>query len=183
MVDVAKYFLAFTMDESCGKCVPCREGTRRMYEILTDITEGRGQEGDIELLDEMGHIIIDSALCGLGGTAPNPALTTIRYFTDEYQAHILEKRCPAGVCKELTSFYIDPARCQACLICLRECPVEGIIGAKNQIHVIDQDKCSKCGTCYEVCPDRFGAVLRLSGVPVPEPLPLKDRVLERAKQR
>lgn len=183
MVDVARYFLSFTMEESCGKCVPCREGIRRMYEILTDITEGRGQEGDIELLDEMGNIIIDSALCGLGGTAPNPALTTIRYFADEYRAHILEKRCPAGVCKALTSYYIDPTKCQACLICLRECPVEGIIGAKNQIHVIDQAKCTKCGTCYEVCPTRFGAVVRLSGVPVPPPIPPKERVLARAKHR
>jgi NADH:ubiquinone oxidoreductase subunit F (NADH-binding)/(2Fe-2S) ferredoxin len=181
MVDVAKYFLAFTMEESCGKCVPCREGTRRMYEILTDISEGRGQEGDVEILDEMGRVIIDSALCGLGSTAPNPTLTTIRYFADEYRAHIAEKRCPAGVCKALTSYYIDPAKCQACLICLRECPVEGIIGAKNQIHVIDQEKCTKCGSCFEVCPERFVAVVRLSGVPVPEPLPLKDRVLERAK--
>lgn len=183
MVDVAKYFLSFTLEESCGKCVPCREGIRRMHDILTDITEGRGQETDIALLQEMGNTIIDSALCALGGTAPNPALTTIRYFADEYRAHILEKRCPAGVCKALTSFYIEPKKCQACLICLRECPVEAISGGKDLIHVIDQVKCTKCGTCYEVCPPRFGAVVKLSGVPVPPPLSSKDRVLVRTKQR
>ena len=181
MVDVAKYFLAFIMEESCGKCVPCREGTRRMHQILTDITEGRGQEGDIDLLEEMGKTIIDSSLCALGGTAPNPVLTTIRYFADEYRAHILEKRCPAFVCKALTSYYIEPSKCQACMICLRECPAEAIIGGKNQIHFIDQEKCTKCGTCYEVCPKRFSAVDRLSGVPVPEPLPDEERVLVRAK--
>jgi len=182
MVDVARYFLSFTMDESCGKCVPCREGTRRMHEILTDIAEGRGREGDIELLEEMGNTIIDSSLCLLGGTAPNPVLSTIRYFADEYRAHIQEKRCPAFVCKALTSYYIEPTKCQACLICLRECPVDAIIGGRDQIHVVDQEKCTKCGTCYEVCPERFGAVVRLSGEPVPEPLPEEERVLVRAKR-
>jgi NADH:ubiquinone oxidoreductase subunit F (NADH-binding)/(2Fe-2S) ferredoxin/NAD-dependent dihydropyrimidine dehydrogenase PreA subunit len=182
MVDVAKYFLSFTMAESCGKCVPCREGLRRMHEILTDITEGRGQEGDVELLEQMSNTIIDTALCGLGNTAPNPVLTTIRYFADEYRAHIEEKRCPAFVCKALTSYYIDPSKCRACRICLKECPVEGIAGAKDLIHVIDQEKCSKCGTCYDVCPTRLSAVVRLSGVPVPAPLPEEERVLARARR-
>jgi len=181
MVNVAKYFLSFTREESCGKCVPCREGIRRMHEILTDITEGRGQEGDIEILQDMGNTVIDSALCALGGTAPNPVLTTIRYFAQEYRAHILEKRCPAFVCKALTSYYIEPSKCQACLICLRNCPVEAISGGKNQIHVIDQARCTKCGTCFEVCPKRFGAVMRLSGVPVPAPPSAEQRVLVRAR--
>jgi NADH:ubiquinone oxidoreductase subunit F (NADH-binding)/(2Fe-2S) ferredoxin len=183
MVDVAKYFLAFTKEESCGKCVPCREGIRRMHEILTDISEGKGKEGDIELLEEMGKTIVDSALCGLGGTAPNPVLTTIRYFADEYRAHIREKRCPAGACKALTSYYIEPTRCLACMICLRNCPVEAISGGRDMICEIDQSKCTKCGNCYLVCPQRFAAVVRLSGVPVPPPIPPEQRMLVRQKRR
>jgi len=179
MVDVAKYFLAFTKEESCGKCVPCREGIRRMHAILTDITEGRGQEGDIELLEDMSKTIADSALCGLGSTAPNPVLTTIRYFADECRAHILEKRCPAGVCKALTSYYIEPTRCLACMICMRNCPVEAISGERDMICEIDQTICTKCGNCYRVCPQRFAAVVRLSGVPIPPPLPPEQRVLAR----
>ncbi len=181
MVDVAKFFLAFTKDESCGKCVPCREGCSRMYEILADITEGRGEKGDIELLEEMGKRISDTALCGLGESAPNPVLTTIRYFRDEYESHINKKRCPAGVCKALTSYYIDPSKCQACMICMRNCPVQAISGDKGQIHVIDQKKCTKCGTCYSMCPPRFGAVTKLSGVPVPAPLTPEKRGLVRVK--
>ncbi len=181
MVNVAKFFLDFTKDESCGKCVPCREGCSRMFEILTDITEGRGQEGDIELLEEMGKTISDSALCGLGESAPNPVLTTIRYFRNEYEAHIKEKRCSAGVCKKLTSYYIEPTKCQACMICARNCPVQAISGEKGQIHVIDQQKCTKCGTCFDVCPSRFGAVTKLSGVPVPAPIPADKRTLVRVK--
>ncbi len=130
----------------------------------------------------MSKTIIDSSLCALGGTAPNPVLSTIRYFADEYRAHILEKRCPAFACKTLTSYYIDPSKCQACMICLRECPAGAIIGGKNQIHVIDQEKCTKCGTCYEVCPKRFGAVARISGAPAPEPLLETERVLVRTKR-
>jgi NADH-quinone oxidoreductase subunit F len=182
MVDVAKYFLSFTKEESCGKCVPCREGIRRMYDILTDITEGRGQEGDIELLEEMSKTIIDSALCGLGGTAPNPVLTTIRYFAEEYRAHIQEKRCPAGICSALTSYYIEPTRCLACMICLRNCPVDAISGGRDLICEIDQTKCNKCGNCYQVCPQRFAAVVRLSGVPIPAPIPPEQRVLVRIKK-
>jgi NADH-quinone oxidoreductase subunit F len=120
-------------------------------------------------------------MCGLGQTLPNPVLSTLRYFRDEYEAHIKEKRCPAYVCKALTAFYIQPEKCQACLICKRNCPVDAIIGERNQIHVIDQAKCVKCGTCYDVCPARFSAIARLSGQPVPESLPVEKRALVRSK--
>jgi NADH-quinone oxidoreductase subunit F len=179
MVDTARYFLNFLADESCGKCVPCREGIKQMRDILTDITEGRGEKGDIELLEEIAAMVKDFSLCALGTTAPNPVLSTIRYFRDEYTAHIEEKRCPAYVCKALVSYYIDPKRCQACMICLRQCPVGAVSGAKNEIHVIDQAKCIKCNTCFEVCPSRFSAVKRLSGERVPPPV--KDRTLVRGK--
>lgn len=181
MVDVAKYFTDFLCDESCGKCVPCREGLRRMREILTDITEGRGTEEDLRLLEELAPVVADTSLCALGGTAPNPVLSTLRYFRDEYEAHVIERRCPAYVCKALTSYYIEPTKCKACMICLRNCPVEAISGGKNQIHVIDQSKCTKCGTCFEVCPPRFGAVTRISGKPVPAAPLAKERVVARAK--
>ncbi|MDI7250655.1 MAG: NADH-ubiquinone oxidoreductase-F iron-sulfur binding region domain-containing protein, partial [Bacillota bacterium] len=163
MVEVARYFTDFLCDESCGKCLPCREGLRRMREILTDITEGRGQEGDLELLEELAGTVAATSLCALGKTAPNPVLTTLRYFRDEYEAHIREKRCPAFQCKALTSFYIDPQKCKACMICLRNCPAEAISGGKGQVHVIDQSRCTRCGTCYDVCPPHFGAVRRVSG--------------------
>jgi len=170
VVDVARYFFNFLAGESCGKCLPCREGIYQMLKILNKICEGKGEEADIELLEEISEVVRDFSLCALGGTAPNPVLSTIRYFRDEYEAHIREKRCPAGVCKALISYYIEPEKCQACLICLRECPVGTITGGKNLIHIIDQDKCTKCGTCLEVCPPRFGAITRLSGVKVPEPV-------------
>lgn len=182
VVDVARYFIDFLCDESCGKCNPCREGLLHMREILNDIVEGKGREGDIELLEEMSQVMTNASLCALGTTAPNPVLTTIRYFRDEYQAHIEEKRCPALVCKELVSYYIEPSKCQACLICLGNCPAEAIIGAKNQIHVIDQDKCTKCNTCFDVCPSRFSAVIKMSGEPVPPPLPEEQRVLKRGSK-
>jgi len=179
MIDVAKYFLNFLAEESCGKCTPCREGIRQMLKILTGISEGRGKEGDLELLETLAETTRDASLCALGGSAPNPVLSTIRYFKDEYEAHIREKRCPAFVCKALVAFYIDPEKCNACMICLRKCPAEAILGGKNQIHVIDQVKCTKCGTCFEVCPSRFGAVQRLSGVPVPPSLAEEARTLVR----
>jgi NADH-quinone oxidoreductase subunit F len=179
MIDVARYFLNFLTDESCGKCTPCREGIRQMLKILTDISEGRGKEGDIVLLEALAETTRDASLCALGGSAPNPVLSTIRYFKDEYEAHIKEKRCPAFVCKELINFYIDPDKCKACMICLRKCPADAIEGAKNRIHVIKQDKCTNCGTCFEVCPPRFGAVKRLSGEPVPPPIPEEARNLGR----
>ncbi len=171
MVDIARYYLNFLAGESCGKCVPCREGIYQMLKILNRICNGEGQEGDIELLEEIGDVVRDFSLCALGATAPNPVLSTVSYFRDEYEAHIKDKRCPAGVCKPLINYYIDPEKCQACMICLRNCPVGAISGDKNVIHVIDQDKCTKCGTCYEVCPSRFGAVKKISGEEVPEAIP------------
>jgi len=179
MVDVARYFLDFLSDESCGKCVPCREGIRQMLKVLTNISKGKGKEGDIELLEELSEVTRDASLCALGRTAANPVLSTIRYFRDEYEAHIKEKRCPAYVCKALISYYIDPEKCQACMICFRQCPAGAIAGDKNQIHVIDQEKCTKCGTCFEVCPPRFGAVKKISGEPVPSPIPEEARMIAR----
>jgi NADH:ubiquinone oxidoreductase subunit F (NADH-binding)/(2Fe-2S) ferredoxin len=156
MVDVAKYFINFLRDESCGKCTSCREGTQRMYEILDDITEGRGKRGDIERLEELGWVVRETSLCALGGTAPNPVLSTIKYFRDEYEAHIEEKRCPAGVCKALIQYTIDPELCTACGRCRKDCPSDAISGAKKVPHTIDQEKCIKCGMCIEAC--KFDAV-------------------------
>jgi NADP-reducing hydrogenase subunit HndC len=158
MVNVAKFFLEFTVDESCGKCAPCRIGTKRMLELLEKITSGKGEEGDIEKLEELAKTIKATALCGLGQTAPNPVLSTIRYFRDEYEAHIKEKKCPAGVCQALLRFYIDPDKCKGCGICAKNCPVNAISGKPRQPYVIDQDKCIKCGTCIEKCP--FGAIYK-----------------------
>jgi NADH:ubiquinone oxidoreductase subunit F (NADH-binding)/NAD-dependent dihydropyrimidine dehydrogenase PreA subunit/(2Fe-2S) ferredoxin len=177
IVDFAKFFLTFTQAESCGKCVPCRVGTRQMLGILERITQGLGEEEDIDKLQKLAETVRDGSLCALGGTAPNPALTTIRYFRDEYETHIREKRCPALVCKELVSYYIHPDKCQGCMICLRNCPVGAIKGGKRMIHIIDQDKCTKCGTCLDVCPPRFNAVVKLSGeeIEVPEePIPVSS---------
>jgi len=181
IVDVAKYFLKFTNDESCGRCTSCREGSEALLEVLDRICNGEGEEGDIVFLEELGEAIKDASLCGLGQSLPNPVLSTVRYFKEEYEAHIRYKKCPALVCKGLISYYIDLSKCQACLICLRNCPAEAIIGGKNQLHVIDQSKCTKCGICLDVCPTRFGAVTRLSGEPVPAPPPPEERVLVRAK--
>lgn len=167
MVDVARYFIHFLTDESCGKCVPCREGLRQMDKILTNITEGKGREGDIELLEELSETAKEASLCALGKSAPNPFLSTLRYFRDEYEAHIKEKRCPSLSCKALISYYIDPEKCKACMICLRKCPADAIDGGKKKIHVIDQEKCTKCGTCFEECPTRFSAIRKISGEPVP----------------
>jgi NADH-quinone oxidoreductase subunit F len=179
MIDVAKYFLGFLTDESCGKCTPCREGIRQMLKILTRISEGKGKESDLELLETLAETTRDASLCALGSSAPNPVLSTIRYFKDEYEAHINEKRCPAFVCKKLIAFYIEPEKCKACMICLRKCPAEAITGGKNRIHVIDQGKCTNCGTCFEVCPAHFGAVRRLSGEPVPAPVAEESRAVVR----
>jgi NADH-quinone oxidoreductase subunit F len=175
VVDLARYFLTFVQAESCGKCVLCREGTMQMLEILTDITEGKGKPEDIGLLLELAESVKSGSLCALGGTAPNPVLTTIKYFRQEYEAHINEKRCPARVCKSLVSFYIIPEKCQGCLICLRSCPTNAIAGDKRMIHVIDQSKCIKCGSCLDVCPARFSAVAKVSGeqlVTPNEPIPV-----------
>ena len=158
MVDVARYFLDFAQRESCGKCVPCRLGTKQMLDILEDITEGKGRDGDIDLLVELAESVKTGALCGLGQTAPNPVLTTIRYFRDEYDAHINEKRCSAKVCRALISYRILPDKCKGCGLCLKSCPVEAITGERKQVHVIEQSKCINCGGCFEVCPPKFGAV-------------------------
>ncbi len=160
MVDIARYFLAFTKDESCGKCTPCREGTVQMNRILTDFTEGRGTLEDLDLLEKLAISVKSTSLCGLGQTAPNPVLTTIRYFRDEYIAHIEDKKCPAHTCLALNTYSIDQDTCltngHGCGVCRRECPEEAISGEKGKAHVVDQDKCGKCGVCYEVC--NFDAV-------------------------
>ena len=158
MVDIAKFFLEFTVDESCGKCTPCRIGTRRMYEILDSITKGTATMEDLDKLEELCMHVKTNSLCGLGQSAPNPILSTLKYFRDEYEAHILEKRCPAGVCKDLVNFYIDPDKCKGCTKCARNCPVNAITGDKKQPHVIDNAKCIKCGTCLENC--SFGAIYK-----------------------
>jgi len=162
MVDLARFFLDFTQKESCGKCVPCRLGTKRMLEVLDRIIEGDGREGDIELLEELGHYIIEGSLCALGGTAPNPVLTTIKYFRSEYEAHIREKRCPAGKCKALITYTIDPEACTGCTLCAKKCPTQCITGEKKQPHAIDVANCIKCDTCRQVC--RFDAVKVRSGI-------------------
>jgi NAD-dependent dihydropyrimidine dehydrogenase PreA subunit len=156
MVDVARYFLEFLQDESCGKCVPCRLGIDRMLEIITDIAEGRGTPGQLDLLEELAETVSETALCGLGKTAPNPVLTTLHYFRPEYEAHIQEKRCPAGVCKELITYSIDPEKCTGCGVCLKSCAHGAISGEKKQPHVIDADLCQKCGICRSEC--RFDAI-------------------------
>ncbi len=158
MVDIAKFFLEFTVDESCGKCTPCRIGTKRLLEILNKITSGNGELEDIDRLEELCHYIKENALCGLGQTAPNPVLSTLHYFRDEYIAHVTEKRCPAGACKALTNYYIQPDKCKGCTLCARNCPVNAISGTVKQPHVIDTKKCIKCGACMEKC--KFSAIVK-----------------------
>lgn len=156
MVDIAKFFLEFTVDESCGKCTPCRIGTKRMYEILTKITEGKATMDDLEKLEKLCYYIKDNALCGLGQTAPNPVLSTLRYFKDEYIAHVQDKKCPAGVCKSLLAYKIDPAKCKGCSLCAKKCPVGAISGELRNPFTIDTNKCIKCGVCASNC--KFGAI-------------------------
>ncbi len=156
MVDIAKFFLEFTVDESCGKCTACRIGTKRMYEILDRITKGNGTLEDIDKLEELCYYIKENSLCGLGQTAPNPVLSTLRYFRDEYIAHVVDKKCPAGVCKSLLSYVIDPDKCRGCTLCARTCPNGAIEGSVKEPHVIRPDKCIKCGACMEKC--KFGAI-------------------------
>ncbi len=156
MVDLAKYFLNFTREESCGKCVPCRVGTKRMLEILTRITEGKGEMEDLEIMKDLASMIKDASLCGLGQTAPNPVLTTLNYYYDEYRAHIEEKRCPAGVCKALIHYLIDPEKCKGCGVCRKACPQGAVSGKTKEAHAIDSALCIKCGICYNEC--KFDAV-------------------------
>ena len=157
MVDVAKFFLDFTCRESCGKCTFCRIGTKRMLEVLTRITNGEGEGGDIAKLEELAYMIKENSLCGLGQTAPNPVLTTIKYFRDEYEAHIHEKKCPAKSCKGLLKYTVDPEKCTGCMVCRKNCPVNAISGERKEIHSIDQEVCIKCGICFEKC--RFDAIV------------------------
>ena len=182
MVAVARYFVNFLSQESCGKCSPCREGIKQMHRILVNITEGRGKEGDIELLEDLAMSTGSASLCALGRSAPNPVLSTIRHFRHEYEAHIREKRCPSFSCRELLSYYIDPEACGACLLCLKRCTSDAISGGRHQIHVIDQAKCNKCGTCFDICPARYGAVMRLSAEPVPGPIPEELRIVVKRKE-
>ncbi|HDH96801.1 MAG TPA: 4Fe-4S dicluster domain-containing protein, partial [Proteobacteria bacterium] len=152
MVDMARYFLEFTQDESCGKCPPCRIGTKIMLDMLTKITEGKGEEGDIELLEDLANVIKSASLCGLGQTAPNPVLTTIRYFRDEYEAHIKDKYCPAHSCPALLKYRVIEEKCKKCGLCYKACPADAIIWEKKKTAFIDQEKCIKCRSCYEACP-------------------------------
>ena len=179
MVDAARFFLDFTTKESCGKCTPCRLGTLQMLRILEDITAGKGKIEDLDLLLELAEDVKAGSLCNLGRTAPNPVLTTLRYFPDEYEAHILEKRCPAKVCPELTAYYILPDKCdRACEHCVLTCPTEAIKGEKGEIKVIDQEKCVKCGTCLDVCPPEYNAVIKLSPISL---LPSSDLPKEKSE--
>jgi len=174
MVDVARYFLRFTQEESCGKCVPCRVGIRQLVTILDRITAGKGRMEDLDELEKLARTVKSGSLCGLGQTAPNPVLTTLRYFREEYAAHIQERSCPALVCKDLIAYTIDPRKCVGCLLCLKNCPVEAISGKRKEIHVIDQERCVKCGACFDVCPPKVKAVLKVTGKK-------RERVLKKSK--
>jgi len=167
MVDIALYFLRFIEEESCGKCSPCRIGTRRMADILARIAAGEGDPADLERLEELAVTVAQGSLCGLGQTAPNPVLTTLRYFRDEYRAHIEDKACPALVCKDLIAFSIDPAKCVGCLLCREACPAQAIAGERKKVHVIDQAACIKCGACINVCPAKVRAVKKTTGMARP----------------
>ena len=158
MVNLARFYMDFIVEESCGRCVPCRIGNKRMLEILTEITEGRGKIEDLRELKTLAETIMDTSLCGLGQTAPNPVLSTLKYFMDEYEAHIIDHRCPAGTCQHLLRYEIIPEKCIGCTSCARGCPVNCISGSVKQVHIIDQTKCIKCGACLTRC--KFNAVVR-----------------------
>ena len=158
MVDIAKFFLQFCVDESCGKCAPCRIGTKRLYDLLDKITNGEGTLEDLDTIEELCQHLKSSALCALGQSAPNPVLSTLRYFRDEYVAHVVEKRCPAGVCRNLLRFTIDPSKCKGCTLCAKNCPVNALSGTVKIPHTIDPSKCIKCGLCKANC--RFDAIIR-----------------------
>ena len=180
MVDVAKFFVQFTNDESCGKCTACRDGSDAVLEVLTRITSGRGRAGDVEFLEELGAAIKDASMCGLGTTLPNPVLSTIRYFRDEYEAHIASRSCPALACRPLIKYTIDPDLCPGCMLCMKNCPAEAIKGALKHVHVIDQSACTKCGQCLEICPPKVSAVVKVTGSEaehlwtLSQPIPVAD---------
>jgi NADH-quinone oxidoreductase subunit F/NADP-reducing hydrogenase subunit HndC len=188
MVDVSKFFIQFTNDESCGKCSACREGSEALLEVLTRITDGEGREGDVEFLEELGQAVKDASMCGLGQTLPNPVLSTLRHFRDEYVAHIKDKNCPAKVCKPLVKYYIDPDKCPGCMLCLKNCPAGAVKGENKHVHVIDQTMCTKCGECLEICPPKVSAVVKLSGKEarelqsLPSPIPVREWRARRAAE-
>ena len=188
MVDVAKFFVQFTNDESCGKCSACRDGSEALLEVLTRISNGEGREGDVEFLEELGSAVKDASMCGLGQSLPNPVLSTLQYFRDEYVAHIADKNCPAKVCKPLIRYYIDPDKCPGCTLCLKNCPAGAVKGDTKHVHVIDQTVCTKCGECLEICPPKVAAVVKLSGKAaqelksLPAPVPVKEWKARRAQE-
>ena len=179
MVDSARFFVDFLLEESCGKCVPCREGLRVLSRIMGDICEGVGKEEDMVTVESIAKVMEEASLCALGKTAANPVLTSLRYFKDEWQQHLKEKRCPAKACRSLVNYYIDEKKCQACLLCGRECPVQAVQGGKDLVHWIEQEKCVKCGACYEVC--RFDAVRKVSAEPIPPPPPKGMKPIRRKR--
>ena len=188
MVDVSKFFIQFTNDESCGKCSACREGSDALLEVMTRITDGEGRNGDVEFLEELGAAVKDASMCGLGQTLPNPVLSTLKYFRDEYIAHVEDKNCPARVCKPIVKYYIDPDKCPGCTLCLKNCPAGAIKGETKHIHVIDQTVCNKCGECLEICPPKVAAVVKLSGSEaqrlqsLPAPTPVAEWRARRAAE-
>jgi NADH-quinone oxidoreductase subunit F/NADP-reducing hydrogenase subunit HndC len=188
VVDVSKFFIQFTNDESCGKCTACRDGSEALLEVLSRISSGEGREGDVEFLEELGWAVKDASMCGLGQTLPNPVLSTLRYFRDEYVAHIVDKECPAKVCKPLVKYYIDPDKCPGCTLCLKNCPAGAVKGETKHVHVIDQTLCTKCGECLEICPPKISAVVKLSGKEaqelrsLPAPVPVREWRARRAAE-
>jgi NADH-quinone oxidoreductase subunit F len=162
-VDFARYYVNFLASESCGKCIPCRQGLTNMLRILNNITSGKGTEGDLKTLDDLADVMQVACLCALGQTAPNPVASTLKYFRDEYEAHVKEKRCPAKACRDLVTFTIDAKKCKGCGSCAKACPTKAISGEKKAVHVVDQAKCVKCGSCLPACPPKFNAVMKTSG--------------------
>ena len=185
VVDVAKFFLQFTNDESCGKCSACRDGSAALLEVLTRVSDGEGREGDLAFLEELSNGVKDASMCGLGQTLPNPILSTLHYFREEYEAHLKDRACPALVCKNLIKYTIDPDKCPGCALCLKNCPAEAVRGGTRLVHVIDQDRCTRCGQCLEVCPPKVSAIRKVTGREAEEleSLPAPVAVAEWKKQR